>query len=515
MPNYTYPGVYVEEIDTGNKPIEGVSTSTAGFLGIAERGPAEPTLITSFGDFQRNFGSYFREQVNNVWVDRFLAYAVEGFFLNGGQTCYVQRVFRKDPVNAANSATPAWELSDNKMRIEAIGPGLWGNRLAYQIEDASLSDPNLFKLTIRYWADAPPADLVSSPTMTEVFDNLSSARAASTFYESAISGLSTLVTVTQSGAGRPQNQISKILANAGADGAAILQLIDFEGDESDPEHKTGLKALADIDDISILCCPDEFYFGARDQTITDAIVAQCEALKYRFAILQSPVSQPPNGANLPFPSARGYAAYYYPWMWITNPITGTSVLIPPGGHMAGIYARSDTNRGVHKDPANEQILGIDQLQLQINNSRQGTLNPLGVNCLRFFRGSGNLVWGGRTTSADPDWKYINVRRLFIFIEKSIERGTQWVVFEPNDAPLWARVTRSVSDFLTTLWLNGMLQGTTKEQAFFVKCDRSTMTQADIDNGRLIMVIGIAPVKPAEFVIFRIGQWDGGSSVTEG
>jgi phage tail sheath protein FI len=138
-----------------------------------------------------------------------------------------------------------------------------------------------------------------------------------------------------------------------------------------------------------------------------------------------------------------------------------------------------------------------------------------VNCLRFFRGSGNLVWGGRTTSADPDWKYINVRRLFIFIEKSIERGTQWVVFEPNDAPLWARVTRSVSDFLTTLWLNGMLQGTTKEQAYFVKCDRSTMTQADIDNGRLIMVIGIAPVKPAEFVIFRIGQWDGGSSVTEG
>jgi phage tail sheath protein FI len=190
--------------------------------------------------------------------------------------------------------------------------------------------------------------------------------------------------------------------------------------------------------------------------------------------------------------------------------------IPPGGHLAGIYARSDTNVGVHKDPANEIILGIDKLQLSINNQQQAILNPKGVNCLRLFKGQGNLVWGGRTTSPDPDWKYINVRRLFIFVEQSIQLGTQWVVFEPNNDALWARARRSVSDFLTGLWMDGMLLGTTKDQAFFVRCDRTTMTQADLDNGKFIMLIGIAPVKPAEFVIFRIGQYTGGGSdVTEG
>jgi phage tail sheath protein FI len=201
-------------------------------------------------------------------------------------------------------------------------------------------------------------------------------------------------------------------------------------------------------------------------------------------------------------------------MYIVNASTGSYTLIPPGGHMAGIYARSDGAEGVDKDPANEQILGIDHLQLQINNALQSTLNPIGVNCLRYFKSQGNLVWGGRTTSPDPDWKYISTRRLFIFIEKSIQDGTQWAVFEPNNATLWARLTRSVSDFLTGLWKDGMLQGQTKDQAFFVRCDQTTMTEADLENGRLIMVIGIAPVYPAEFVIFRIGLWDGGSSVSE-
>ena len=508
MPEYLYPGVYVEEIDTGSKPIEGVSTSIAGFLGIAERGPAAPTPCTSFSDFTRSFGGYLKEN----GADRYLAYAVEGFFLNGGQTCYVQRVFHHDSQNAANSATPASDPAGGKMTITAIGPGTWGNRLAYKIEDASLKDASLFKLTISYWVENPPADL-SNPSMTEVFDNLSSVPAASTFYESQINGLSHLVTVHQAAAGRPDDVALKLFQNHGSDGAGISPQ-DFQGDASDPANKTGLEALADVDDISILCCPDEFYFGARDKTVSGYLVDQCEALKYRFAILQAPANQPPHDADFPHVSPRGYAAYYYPWLWVVNPVSGSMVMIPPGGHVAGIYARSDTNRNVAKDPANEVIQGIDHLQLQTNNQQQVVLNPLGVNVLRYFKSRGNLVWGGRTTSNDPDWKYINVRRLFIFVEKSIEQGTQWVVFEPNDAPLWARVIRSVSDFLTGLWRDGMLQGQTKEQAFFVRCDRTTMTQADIDNGRLIMIIGIAPVKPAEFVIFRIGQWTGGSDVTE-
>lgn len=170
---------------------------------------------------------------------------------------------------------------------------------------------------------------------------------------------------------------------------------------------------------------------------------------------------------------------------------------------------------MHKNPVNEVILGIDSLQLQISNQDQSQLNPIGVNALRYFRTHGNLVWGGRTTSSDPEWKYINVRRLFIFVEKSIQEGTQWAVFEPNDERTWARVRRSVSGFLTRLWMDGALLGAKPEEAFFVSCDRTTMTQDDIDNGRLIMIIGIAPVKPAEFVIFRIGQWSGGSDVSEG
>ncbi|HKE47460.1 MAG TPA: phage tail sheath C-terminal domain-containing protein, partial [Rhodanobacteraceae bacterium] len=183
----------------------------------------------------------------------------------------------------------------------------------------------------------------------------------------------------------------------------------------------------------------------------------------------------------------------------------------------------DTERGVHKAPANEIIRGLYSdpndptagLQFNITKGQQDILNPRGVNVLRYFPGRGNLVWGARTCSLDPDWKYVNVRRLFIFAEESIDEATQWVVFEPNDEPTWARVRRSVSDFLTRLWMDGMLQGRSAAEAYFVRCDRTTMTQADIDNGKLIMLIGIAPVKPAEFVIFRIGQWTGGSEVSEG
>ena len=190
------------------------------------------------------------------------------------------------------------------------------------------------------------------------------------------------------------------------------------------------------------------------------------------------------------------------------------MLIPACGHIAGIYARTDNAVGVQQTPANQAILGIDSLQLTLTDAQQASLNPIGINALRYFKGYGNLVWGGRTTSLDPDWKYICVRRIFIYVEQSILQSTRWAVFGINDQPLWDQVRRSISDFLTRLWMDDVLQGATKDQAFFVRCDRTTMTQSDIDNGRLICLIGIAPVKPAEFVIFQIGQWEGGSSVTE-
>ena len=502
MPEYLYPGVYVEEVDTGNKPIEGVSTSTVGFLGIAERGPVKPTLVTSFGEFTRSFGRYVQDADGS---DRYLAYGIEGFFQNGGKRCFVQRV-------VSNTATPA-TASAGGMNISAVGPGSWGGRIAYLIEDAGLANSNLFKLTLRYWAGTPPADLKTSPTAVEVFDDLSPNPSASTFYEGAINDVSNLIVVKQAAAGRPTNTGPTLLA-PGSDGAAKLVPADFEGDDSDPANKTALKALADVDEISLLTCPDEFYLGAKDFTVAGYLRDQCELLLDRFAILNSPVGAGTPDNNNPSLNSK-YAAFYYPWLKVVNPVSGVPLLVPPSGHMAGIYARSDTKVGVHKDPANEIINGMSELQLQTNDQQQAILNPKGVNVLRYFKGAGNLVWGGRTTANDPDWKYINVRRLFIFVEKSIQRGTQWVVFEINDEPTWARVRRSVGDFLTGLWRDGMLQGQKKEEAFFVKCDRTTMTQADIDNGKLICVIGIAPVKPAEFVIFRIGQWYGGSEVSEG
>jgi uncharacterized protein len=522
MPEYLYPGVYVEEIDTGNKPIEGVSTSTVGFLGIAERGPTTATFVTSYADFVRSFGSYYQYTANKLPAQAYLAYAVEGFFLNGGLRCWVARVTSND---AAAPATTASVKLGTTLTISAAGPGANGSRIAYQVRAASIAptDNTRFRLTLYYWSPQATINTADGTTATQIedFDNLSTNPNSSTYFKGAINGSSNLVTVNQPTVGAVAAVGITLMdgsggSTKGADGADLVEA-DFTGIDYDPVKQvgpTGLTALGSTDEISILCCPDESTLARG--VIAGLLEAQCSTMKDRFAILQAIAQEgAPAKVTPTVNSQRGYAAFYYPWLNIVDPKTNIITAIPPGGHLAGIYARSDTNHNVAKDPANEPILGIDSLQLQINNGIQSQLNPIGVNCLRYFKGQGNLVWGGRTTSPDPDWKYINVRRLFIFVEKSIQQGTQWVVFEPNDEPTWARVRRSVSDFLSGLWLQDMLQGATRDQAYFVRCDRTTMTQADIDNGRLIMVIGIAPVKPAEFVIFRIGQWSGDSSVTEG
>jgi hypothetical protein len=354
----------------------------------------------------------------------------------------------------------------------------------------------------------------------EVYDNLSANPAASSFYERRVNNASALVRLSTVGApARPANNAAEntqplvagqIPPLAGGNDGGALALADAQA---------ALGKLEAVDEIAILCCPDEH--GPGFAGIADDLVNQCENLKDRFAILQAALGLAPAGIAL----ARDtkYAAFYYPWIEIRDARKGTPLMIPPGGHVAGIFARSDIERGVHKAPANEVVRGLFSdpenpkrgLERQVTKGEQDILNPKGINVIRNFPGRGNILWGARTMSRDPDWKYVNVRRLFIFTEESIEEATQWVVFEPNDEPLWARVRRSVSNFLTRLWMDGMLQGRAKEEAYFVRCDRTTMTQADIDNGRLIMLIGIAPVKPAEFVIFRIGQWTGGSDVSEG
>lgn len=279
-----------------------------------------------------------------------------------------------------------------------------------------------------------------------------------------------------------------------------VTLSDYQGTDITGQ-RTGLAALKQLDDVSIVCVPDENQIRG----LTEALVAHCENMADRFAILSAP-EDAGRVSEMETPVDSQYAAYYYPWIEIKDPITNVDKLVPPTGHVAGCYARNDGETGIHGSPANMVVRGALDLQHNITKGEQDVLNPKGVNCIRSFQGRGIRIWGARTTSSDPEWKYINVRRLFLYIEQSIDEGTQWAVFEPNDRDTWARVRQSVSNFLETCWRDGALMGTSPDEAFFVNCGEETMTQDDIDNGRLICEIGVAPVKPAEFVIFRIQQW---------
>jgi phage tail sheath protein FI len=422
----------------------------------------------------------------------------------------------KDPL------TIRLEGGEGVLEVRAIGPGRWGGHIAVFVENASLYKPGenrLFKLVVRYWRDEddvkvaqklradPEKEGLNPPTKEEIHDNLSPASDSSEFVEKKINDVSNFIEIDQISSGKPPNSDKEpawLTANFPKTNPKIT-VSTFEGDGTvPPDQRTGFAGLEVIDPISIVCVPDEHvYSNIPQNALTEAIKDHCELLKDRFAVLQSTQGllkqeEPPVDSK--------YAAFYYPWIKVADPRSGAKKLIPPGGHVVGIYARSDTERGVHKAPANEVVRGAMELEFNLSTGDQDVLNPQGIDCIRSFRGRGIRVWGARTTTSDPLWKYINVRRLFLYIEESIDEGTQWVVFEPNDEKLWARVRQTISNFLTSVWRDGALMGTTVEEAFYVKCDRSTMTQNDIDNGKLIVEIGVSPVKPAEFVIFRISQW---------
>jgi phage tail sheath protein FI len=288
------------------------------------------------------------------------------------------------------------------------------------------------------------------------------------------------------------------------------------------EYKEALAIIEGIEDVSIVASPGHTEYTAlrttanepNTSTVALELVSHAEKRRsYRIAVLDVPSAQIVDGAK----GFKGkidskYAALYYPWVVAPNPDFNPSDpwmpaerTLPPSGFVCGIYARSDIERGVHKAPANEVIRSAIRFERLVNTGEQEVLNPLGVNCLRYFAGRGNRVWGARTTSSDPEWKYVNIRRYFNYLEHSIDRGTQWAVFEPNGERLWANIRDTITSFLFNEWVNGALLGEKPEQAFFVRCDRSTMTQNDLDNGRLICLIGVAAIKPAEFVVFKIGQ----------
>jgi len=295
---------------------------------------------------------------------------------------------------------------------------------------------------------------------------------------------------------------------AGGSDGNMPNMESFEGAEDvTTNRKSGLVAFEDVEDISIVAAPGSTFTTTYAQAVANALIGHAERMQYRIAVLDSIKGE--SIADVRAYRAKfdsSHAAFYYPWVRIIDPQTGQENLYPPSGFVAGIYARNDIERAVYKAPANEIVTLALGFEKPINKAQQEVLNPEGVNCFRFFEGRGMRLWGARTASSDPEWKYVNLRRYFAYLERSIDKGTQWAVFEPNGEKLWANVRRTISDFLLNEWQTGALLGDKPEKSYFVKCDRSTMTQNDLDNGRLVCQIGVAPLRPAEFVIFRIGQW---------
>lgn len=516
MPEYLHPGVYIEEIERGPRPIEGVPTSTAALLGEAERGSTTPRLVTSYKDYQRWFGDVFDPI-------KFLPYAASGFFENGGKRAFIARL--------VGDASALASAVFGDFVVRAAGPGLWGNRVKVKISDGTTKKEDGasvgFRLQLAYWEREPVPDFdpftdrttLPRPQLIEDFDDLDTRESSPDYYgkrfpfidldkgetnqgpESSALGIlvrnpGVLVST------RPANGIN--LLAGGADDAAPLGVDDFKGDPVPGGRSVQGLAALELDpyrDVALVYAP------AVTTDVAQAIVTHCTNMRFRFAVIDSdkgknnPSELNPRNAI----TDSSYAAFYYPWIVAADPRTGARKLIPPGGTVLGVYARSDTERGVFKAPANEIVRGALALEFDINDNMQDDLNPKGVNVIRSFPGRGIRVWGARTITSDALWKYVSVRRLFIFLERSIYEGTQWVVFEPNDDKLWARVIDTIRLFLRSQWRLGALFGRTEQEAFFITCDRTTMSQDDILNGRLICEIGIAPVRPAEFVIFRIFQ----------
>ncbi|MGI9333169.1 MAG: phage tail sheath family protein, partial [Gammaproteobacteria bacterium] len=479
MPEYLSPGVYVEEVPSGPRPVEGVGTSTAGITGLTERGPTTPRLVTNWGDYVRWFGDIL--PIGNT----FTPFAVRGFFANGGARLFVARVTGGGALVALLDR-PTTAAGQN-FRIAANGPGAWGNSLFVRIQNGSATDSGGnavgFRVTLLYYRVAPPVPLVDpldpaslgnanrrDPDVTEDYDDLSFNPTDGNYVLNRINNNSTLVTVSwtnpAAATARPTNlaNFGQLTTQAGTNGGAANAITYIGNPAAALGARTGLTALADIDEIALLLAPDHVHTNldaANRNQLMNALVTQCERLGDRFAVLQ--FVQGLNNVNgINPPRDTSYAAAYYPWVRTFDPFTRGTVLVPPSGHVAGIYARSDIERGVHKAPANEVVRDIinadispteGPLEFKLGKGEQDVLNPRGINVIRDFRKDrrGIRVWGARTLSSDPLWRYVNVRRLFNFVEESIEQGTQWVVFEPNDEDTWSRVRQSVSDFLTLVW----------------------------------------------------------------
>ncbi|HIY38347.1 MAG TPA: phage tail sheath subtilisin-like domain-containing protein [Candidatus Agathobaculum merdigallinarum] len=557
MAEYLSPGVYVEEYDSSPRAIEGVGTSTAGFVGMAVKGPTigAPSLVTSFADFLRQFGGYLSEYTHGEY--RYLAYSVEQFFANGGTRCYVARVVPEDATVAS--------AEQGILKLTAANEGRWGNRIRVTLASANRRKMQLvaqeednvytaksvvgfgegdlvefagevnrivsiFDNTVTFdhpFAGDPvdigivPKTVVYSLEMdvtvradgeTETYTGLSLNPLSNNYLPRRMAS-SQLVSVQLKDSDEMVNPVAAILGtglssgsitlSGGSDGSlSAINAGVYIGVDGGPTKRTGTQAFLENSVVSILAVP-----GITIPEVIVSLVAHCENEKNRFAVIDMPQDMVKTEDLLGYREMidTTYAAMYHPWIQVYDPVAKKPGLIPPSGAVCGVYARTDVARGVHKAPANETV-NCSGLSTYYTTREQDILNPRGVNLIRALPGQGIRIWGARTASSNAAFKYVNVRRLFIYVEQSIKNNTNWVVFEPNNSSLWGRVQMTVSAFLETMFRSGMLAGDTPSEAFFVNIGPSTMSQDDIMNGRLICEIGIAPSRPAEFVIFRVTQF---------
>jgi phage tail sheath protein FI len=505
MPQYLSPGVYVEEVASGSKPIEGVGTAVAAFIGMAPKGPAnEPTLVTNWRQYVERFG--------DITAGAYLGHAVYGYMLNGGGNCYVVRIGSNSTnADAVDQSVARARIGD--LEVRAIEPGAGGNDTTVEVSEPPEGSPEgTVRVVITKGDDREEHEAVPLSGRGNIVNTLNRSRLVRVELDPAVSQLEQLPfgRTTLSGGELVHVDVTQ----------ARLSPEDYIGD---PADRTGFAGLETIPEVTMVAVPDAmaaYQNGVIDleglKAIQLGMIAHCELMANRMAILDPPPSMNAQQIKDWRMDQAGYdskfATLYYPWIKVFDPATGENTYVPPSGHVAGIWGRNDDTRGVHKAPANEVVRGAVDLEVNLTKGEHDLLNPDGVNCVRSFPGKGIRIWGARTLSSDPEWKYVNVRRLFNYLEDSILNGTQWAVFEPNDNALWARLRRSIAAFLVMEWRKGALFGATPLEAFYVKCDSETNPAEAIDVGQVTCQIGVAPVKPAEFVVFQLSQFSGGTSL---
>ena len=514
MPTYLSPGVYVEEVPAASRPISGVGTAVAAFVGFAEKGPInEPTLITNWMQYANAFGEFSEEFA--------MAKAVYGYLNNGGGRAFIVRLPFQANGHDMAAIMPSAELStrgDNSVP-------------AYSVRAIDASKPEItVQITPAEGDDQPPESfqvlVKEGDNVVETYNQVTTSKGRSNVV-TQVNTRSKLILLNALNA--PADLVAQGLQEATV---TLTQPQSLPAPQmsaatviGDPGLRTGFSALEMYEDITMVAAPDVVVAHQRGlldlegvKAIQTALIGHCELMGNRMAIIDTPAGLNAQKVSDWRQNETGFdskfAVMYWPWIQIFDPTVGRNVSFPPSGHMAGVWSRNDNTRGVFKAPANEVIQGAVGLEYAVSRGEMDMLNPEGVNSLKAFPGRGIRVWGARTLASDAEWRYVNVRRYFNYLEESILQGTQWCVFEPNDERLWGRIRRTISAFLVNEWRSGALFGATPQQAYFVKCDGENNTAESIDAGMVVVEIGVAPVKPAEFVIFRLAQFSGGTSISE-